>query len=700
MRSTGLHSRTILGLVVLASWGPLVGQQTGAEFRSTQVLHFPRDQYLGSLHVEDPCLGSEYMELGRDLSLPYGLDPKQVELGGDYDFAGLAHGDVTVPSARNVKLMVTLRPLQDRRRLAALPPRQYKMFDLDRCRQAPDDLSGLSTLDPNDLWAIIVIRLVPTARADEQVLEPISRLTGLRVLELHGTGVTDKGLERLRSLRSLGALEFMNEPFIGNRGLAVLKDLPGLEYLGLDKGVTDAGLKHVGQIRSLRWLRLQTGRIWGPGLAELANLPRLERLCIMGSDQQLSDRHIEYLERLDHLKSLTLWSCSGGLTDASLASIGKLKNLEELHFIGWDNSPTFTPTGVTHLRGLNKLREIDFALTWIGPIGERYGDEVARRLADMPQLESITGLAHLSAEGMKAVATLKNLKRLQVGLMRRASLYQSDTGLSYLASLPSLEELNLGANMELCDADLVCLESMTHLKDLSVSGFRVTDAAMASVGKLHRLEHLNLGLVHVGKRGLNQLNGLKNLRTLHLVALREEEATVDEIPLNIASLKNLKTLAIKGVVLRDADLASLARMSDLEWLALDGPLTEDGLMCLKGLDSLKFMRIDGLSCPSGEGLAHLADLPRLAHLHLTGRITDAALSKAVGSAFLWSLTAGTDEPIRRETVDRLKQTLPSVEYIHIDRLPKSPAPSQQPTPVRPGPSRSNRPAPQNPRRPR
>ncbi len=176
-------------------------------------------------------------------------------------------------------------------------------------------------------------RLMAKGPAEERVFEPVSRLTGLQVLQLHGTGITDKGMECLRPLRSLRALEFSQEPFVGNRGLAVLKDLPNLEYLDLDKGVTDAGLKHVGQVKSLRWLRLRTGRIWGPGLAELAHLPCLERLCIWGSDQQFSDRHIQYLEGLTHLKSLTLWAMADGLTDASLASIGKLKNLEELHFI-------------------------------------------------------------------------------------------------------------------------------------------------------------------------------------------------------------------------------------------------------------------------------------------------------------------------------------------------------------------------------
>ncbi len=257
---------------------------------------------------------------------------------------------------------------EDAGRLAALPPREYKFYVADRCRQDPLDLSGLSALEPNDLYCLAVYSLVRRADADRSVLEPIRHLTGLKILRLHGTGVTDKGMEYLRELRSLRALEF-SEPLIGNQGLAVLKDLPHLEYLDLDTGATDEGFKHLGQFPSLRWLRIRTGRIWGPGLAELAHLPRLERLCIHGNSP-LSDRHLQYLEGLTHLKSLSLWGeATALLTDASLASIGKLRSLEELHFVGWSAPAEFTPKGVACLKNLKNLKKLDFGLSWAGPPG-------------------------------------------------------------------------------------------------------------------------------------------------------------------------------------------------------------------------------------------------------------------------------------------------------------------------------------------
>lgn len=663
MRDETICHRRFWEAVVLAACIPVVGAHGG-----TRVLHFPPDQYMGRLYVEDPCLGSEYAELGRDLSLPYGLDPKRVAMGGDWDFVSLAQGDTAVPVGRNIKLLTMLRLPADNGRPGT---REYKIFRVDRRRVDPEDLSGLSQLDPNDLWGLTISRVMAKGAAGERVFEPVSRLTGLQVLGLQGTGITDKGMECLRPLRSLRALEFNQEPFVGNRGLAVLGDLPSLEYLDLDTGVTDAGLTQLGRVASLRWLRIRTGRVWGVGLGELARLPRLERLCLWG-EIGISDRHIQYLEGLTHLKSLTLWGVAGGLTDASCASISRIKNLEELHFIM--TSPRFTPAGVAHLKAVKRLREIDLGHVWSGPQGTSYGDEVARCLADMPGLESIQGMAYLSAEGVKTLATLPNLKRLDIALKDHLQGYDGPTGLSHLSKAKTLEELRFSGGKSLSDADVIELESMINLRRLFIASSEMTDRGMVSIGKLRRLERLSLSTENAAamtKRGLNELKGLTNLRTLNMNILSRQSTdrpAIDEIPLTLSALTKLKTLALSGVALQDADLVSLKDMGELEWLTLNGSFTESGLWHLGNLDSLKLLRIDNLSCPSGRGLASLAGLESLHDFGFNGPITDAALDTLAGFPSLWSLTVRTDEPVRPETIDHLWKRLPTVEYIHVDPL--------------------------------
>jgi len=686
VRNEMLRRRAGTRVIVPVVWALIAGAQAGTP-SSIRVLHFPQDQYMGSLYSEDPCLGTVCMELGRDLSLPYGLSPRGLALAGDWDFVALAQGDAAVPAGRNIQLRIMLgHRKEDARRLAALPPRQYEMFGRDRCREDPLDLSGLSALEPNDLYCLSVSNLVSRTDADTHVLRPIRHLTGLQILKLYKTGATDKGMEYLRDLRSLRALEFNWETSVKNEGLAALRDLPSLEYLDLGTGTADAGFKYLGQLRNLRWLRVWTGRIWGPGLAELAKLPRLEGLCFTGT-ANLSNRHIQYLEGATQIKSLAFWGVADRLTDASLASIGKLENLEELYFMGWGTAPRFTPAGVAHLKNLKRLRKIDFAATWTGPQGVLYGDDVARQLAGVGSLESIRGISYLSAEGMKTLATLPNLKCLHLALKDPRQGYDGPTGLSYLAELGTLEELAFTGGKSFSDTDLVYLESLGSLRHLLIGFDGATDRDMISLGRLRRLEHLTISLGHTAtttKQGLNELKNLTDLQTLQVTAFLEANAkpAIDEIPLNLSSLRSLKTLILSGMDLKDADLTSLAGLGDLEWLALDGSFTENGLWRLSGLDSLKFMSIDSLSCSSGEGLAHLAGFPRIGDLHLRGQITDGALAQVTGSSSLWSFSVATDEPIRRETIDRLKQTLPNVEYIHIDKL----TPDAQP-PIRSRPTR-------------
>jgi hypothetical protein len=634
------------GLFAVAKPGPM----------ATHVLRFPPDQCMGRLSVEDPCLGSEYLELGRDLSLPMGLDPERVALGGDWDFAGLARGAAPVPGNRNVRLTVLLRP--SRRDAARMPGPMRRVFR-NRLRADPENLFGLSELEPDDLYSLQVHSLVRREDADDRIVEPICRLTGLEILELSRTGVTASGIKRLTSLRSLRALVLSHEILVSDAGLASLKDLPALEYLDCDTGTTDHGLEHLARLPRLRWLRLRMGRIHGPGLARLANAPHLERLCLWGTEG-LTDRHVRYLEGLNQLKSLTLWGSGSSMSDATLGPIGKLSGLEELYFIRV--ATRFTDAGVAHLRGLKNLRHTRFGLFQVGADGLRH-------LAELPRLESIDGVA-LSAESIEVLASIENLRALRIGMLMPplgAPVPQED--LSGLGRLRGLEELDLGGG-RWSEDELVLLESLPNLRRLRLKSTDVTDRTMAVIGKLERLEDLHLGMTHVTKRGLNQLSGLTSLRTLDVSMYPKGGPTVDEVPLNLSALTGLKTLELTGMALQDADLASLANMRELEWLTLTGTFTEHGLAYLRNLDNLKNLTVSEITCSTGDGLAGLAGMTGLRDLKLTGRVEDAALAQLASLPSLWSLTVQTEEPLRPQTIAQLRRRLPTMDFLHIEAPPR------------------------------
>jgi len=635
---------------------------------ATKVLHFPPDQYMGNLSVEDPCLGTEYLESGRDLSYPFGFDPKRVCLAGDWDFVSPAQGDVAVPTDRNMRLVTMLHLRQrDAAKIARLPPQQYKIFAAARCHQDPDDLAGLSQLAPDALHTLRISSLVRTPDADQRVLEPILHLTDLQILALYKTGITARGMARLKVLRNLRALE-LHEENISVSSLAVLKDLPALEYFDMIPGTTDAGLKHVAQAQSLRWLRLRMGRIWGPGLAELARLPRLERLSLWGTTG-ITDRHMPYLEGLTQLKSLTLWGASVPLTDATLASLSKLTNLEELYFIRIETR--FTDAGIRHLERLRNLRKLSFLSLHIGAEGMQH-------LANLPRLESVKGLAP-TADAASVLPSFRTLKSLYVNwFIPPIGTPVPPEVVAAVGQLHSIEEL-FAAGGEWPQKDLLVFGDLNNLKHLTLTANEFSNPVLAEIAGLKNLEQLSLSGA-VSKRGLNLLNNLRKLKTLNVQRLSMSDPGIDETPLDLTNLVNLKTLNLKGLALQDGDLSSLTGFDDLEVLNVDGRFTDADLRNLMDLPNLKHLDLRGITCSTGSGLAHLEGLARLGDLKLRGGIPDPALDYLDGLPALWSLTVETDEVIRPETLARLRERLPALEYLHLNKPMRFDTPPVRRTP--------------------
>jgi len=240
---------------------PLAGGHPAVK---TKVLHFPKDQSLGYLNIEPDLAKLDLTRLElRPMDRRTGLGPTE--------FVAEAQGDVVVPADRKVGLGT---------------------------RDASEiDLSCLLRLEPNDLYSFSTFFRTRKGRADERILVPLPHLSGLQVLSVDGTGMTSQGMRYINELHSLRAL-CLGESWVGDSGLALLQDMPALEYF-CATGVTDAGLKYLARFTSLKWLRLRVpGNIRGPGLADLAYIPRLERLCLEG-ETGLTDQHIQYLQGLD-----------------------------------------------------------------------------------------------------------------------------------------------------------------------------------------------------------------------------------------------------------------------------------------------------------------------------------------------------------------------------------------------------------------
>lgn len=131
-----------------------------------------------------------------------------------------------------------------------------------------------------------------------------------------------------------------------------------------------------------------------------------------------------------------------------------------------------------------------------------------------------------------------------------------------LATLPELRVVQL-AGTNVTDGDLVHLSSLPALEQLGLKATKITDAALTHLGKL-RLTGLNLAETGVTDAGLAQISQLTRLETINL----------------------------SGLPITDAGLAHLARLSGITGLNLASTkITDAGLPHLKAMDRLTKLNV-------------------------------------------------------------------------------------------------------------
>jgi hypothetical protein len=439
---------------------------------------------------------------------------------------------------------------------------------------------------------------------------------------------------------------------IRGEGIAELKNFPSLEYLGCWGAASDADVKHIAGLSSLRRLKLRTDAMRGEGLAYLAELPRLEWLHLWG--KPFVGNPLRYLEGCKGLKSLHIWH--DRLGDAHLASVGKLVGLEELYVRkSPTNSHEFTDAGVAHLKNLKNLREITLPGCRISGLG-------ARHLAALPSLESIWEVGY-TGSGLNTLASCPNLKRLRVSIKA--------VDMPVLSAFGRMEELNVVCK-NASDEDVVRIGSLTGITHLTLfEAWGISERGWAAIGKLRNLEYLKIygEVANSGttNRGLNHLNALTNLEVLELRMSGRQASVADDTGLDLGALTNLKTARLSGLSLREGDLVFLAGLKNLEELKLQnyGQLSGNVLGYVSGLAKLNRLEIIGITCDDEGGPGYLGGLKQLGFLSLSGRVTDRALGELTGPPSLWGLDITTDVPVRPETVARLKQIFPGVKDVSV-----------------------------------
>ena len=552
------------------------------------MLHFPTDFCAGKLSIQDA---------GRQRELKYTFWAND----GPWERIGPAMGDVTIPAGKRVWLIVYDTTWTDVEKLEVL--KQLKADDLYYLTLS-GDWTGPDAEPPTD-------RCIPY----------ITHLTGLKVLNLSGSHISQNGLKQLSALTSLERIYLPDG--LTNGGLGQVTQIPSLEavYVMRNNRLTDKALQLLRRLPRLKELALCGDLLTNEALGYLGEMPLLEYLFL---NPPFGDEALKHLRSLGGLKILYLFESP--VTDAGMQYLSQVSTLEEIQAI---RVGAITDEGVGYLTALPNLKRLNM---YHEPLTNRS----LQMLSQMQSLESLDlPFEGITDEGVAALANLRQLKRLWVCAWSNSPL--TDRSLEAVSGLGNLEALTMSGT-GFTDEGMQHLLKLKHLKEIVCTAPNVTDTGFATLGRLENLEQLSWGSeTKVTLAGVNHLSRLKKLKSLSLRNIRKGDVVLD-----IGGMESLESLTISTTwrsnrdthtiefseSFTDADFACFAKLKKLETVQISGgeQVGDAALAHLQDLKNMIFLNIYGTSSITDAGLVHLQGMDRLWRLHIKdGHFTDKAL---------------------------------------------------------------------------
>jgi hypothetical protein len=288
-------------------------------------------------------------------------------------------------------------------------------------------------------------------------------------------------------------------------------------------------------------------------------------------------------------------------------------------FEGWDSfaaglakppgDPRSHPLGISSSPPFYKIDLKERALHVRGPQAPEDWDTIFSLVREY-ELTSLYAGAITDA-AMERMPQLDHLTHLDLG----GSTLLGDEGARHLARMPQLEILDMGGwKSPITDRAFAGLRSLTRLRQFKTCWTQgITDAAIVNLEGLEHLEEVNLMGTPTGDGAIATLAGKSKLRRFHT----GRSVTDAGIPL----LHGFPVFAAwQGGEMK---YGLMGAGSGPNHLMLDGPFTNQGLTALAGLDGL-FGVSFFWHCPAftSAGLAPLKDLANLGFVGCEGERCD------------------------------------------------------------------------------
>jgi len=226
-----------------------------------KVLKFPHRRSIGTLYIAPQDQPEEWELLSEVRGLIVAPENQPIR----WEWLEEARGNVKIPANKKVKLKISIRGAS---------------------------LASLDSLEADDLHALDLSH----CQIIDSSLAHLSRLSGLKVLELTSTCVGDDGLRAISSLVSLQSLGLSHTP-VTSLALAHLNSLENLREVWVSgTAIDDSGLKCFSKMSLLVQLGLSSTKVTDAGLSYLAHLHNLLRIYLFNT--RVSHNGTQNLRRL------------------------------------------------------------------------------------------------------------------------------------------------------------------------------------------------------------------------------------------------------------------------------------------------------------------------------------------------------------------------------------------------------------------
>lgn len=381
----------------------------------------------------------------------------------------------------------------------------------------------------------------------------LAKAKTVQSLDLRYAKVTDSQLATLMNIKQINTL-LLNGEDLTDEGMKHLAKCQELEELMLTgENITDAGVKELGKLAELRMLQLIGPKITGECFADFAKLPSFKRLLLTFS-RGMTDAGLKNIGQLQHLDELKIGSSlgSGTYTSAGLKSVTanrvpakfefdkKMMDdelLSQLIKKGWLYGPTpegayekkpakpaevrflslsdsqITDAGVALLDDLVNLEAIYLdntkvtadCLKTLGQFRKLNSITMNKLTLTANHLEPIHNLpitklelrqSNLDEGSFNSIGQLKRLERLNLD---ESNL--KGTWLKHIVGLPSLKELSLVSTtafssiktqIDLTDDDVKSIAAIGSLQRVTINYIPITNTGLTELLKLPKLESISL----------------------------------------------------------------------------------------------------------------------------------------------------------------------------------------------------------------